>query len=71
MRDTGAGMPPELAEQAFQRYVQGSTTDRRGAGLGLYFCRLVAEAHTGQIRLTSAVGIGTSVVVVLPVERPA
>jgi signal transduction histidine kinase len=53
--DTGPGVPPELADQVFHRYVQlekgGSAAARTGRGLGLTFCRLVVEAHGGRIWL--------------------
>jgi signal transduction histidine kinase len=53
--DSGAGVPPELAERVFQRYVQlekgGAAAARSGRGLGLTFCRLVVEAHGGRIWL--------------------
>lgn len=51
VRDTGRGIAPDVLPYIFERYHQGQRNDRRGYGLGLYFCRLVAEAHGGQIRL--------------------
>jgi len=51
--DRGAGVPKELRESIFERFVQvesgyGAAT-RAGRGLGLAFCRLAVEAHGGRI----------------------
>jgi signal transduction histidine kinase len=45
--DTGPGIPPELKEQLFQKFVTGRV-EGRGSGLGLAFCRLAVEAHGGR-----------------------
>ena len=42
--DQGPGIAPEERERVFERYVSAGSH-----GLGLAFCRLVAEAHGGQI----------------------
>jgi signal transduction histidine kinase len=49
--DTGPGIPEAYRRKLFQRYsrVPGQEGRRRGTGLGLVFCRLVAEAHHGRI----------------------
>lgn len=63
--DTGAGMDPELAEHAFDRFVKAPGS--RGSGLGLSIARDIVEAHGGDIRLTSQPGAGTTVRLTLPV----
>ncbi|HVU13732.1 MAG TPA: GAF domain-containing protein [Phototrophicaceae bacterium] len=49
--DSGPGVPDEYKLMLFDRFVQvtGRKGSRRGTGLGLTFCRLVAETHGGRI----------------------
>jgi signal transduction histidine kinase len=50
--DAGRGVPPELRERIFERFMQVETSpdsSRAGRGLGLAFCKLAAEAHGGRI----------------------
>jgi signal transduction histidine kinase len=42
----------------------------RGTGLGLYICRKIIEAHSGEIKAESPTGGGTCFVFTLPVEPP-
>jgi two-component system NarL family sensor kinase len=68
VRDGGQGFPPEQLPQLFQRFGQrGSGTP--GAGLGLYLCRLISEAHGGRIRASNLSGGGARVVVELPQQE--
>lgn len=70
IRDTGIGIAPEHIARLFEKYYRvegGDQTGRRGSGLGLYFCRMVAEVHGGTIRVASDPG-GTSVL--LSLTRP-
>lgn len=70
VRDFGPGVPedqiPRLA-QAFHRPDSARTRRAGGVGLGLYLCRLVAEAHGGRFEVANAhpglratVSLGTS-----------
>jgi len=70
VRDTGKGITPDAIPYLFDRYSQVRRDDRRGNGLGLYFCRLVAEAHGGSIRVHSQLGVGTTFTVTLPATPP-
>lgn len=67
--DTGVGIPPEQIARMFQKYYRVEGTEqsvRRGSGIGLFYARLVVEAHGGGIETVSRVGAGTAVRVRLP-----
>ena len=67
--DQGIGIPAEEQDQLFQRFYRVDSSLRRktqGAGLGLYLCRSIVEAHGGRIWLRSEPGKGTTVFFALP-----
>ena len=69
VRDHGPGVPPEHLERLAQAFYRPDSARQRatgGVGLGLYLCRLVAQAHGGRLELRNA-GPGLAVRVVLPV----
>lgn len=67
--DTGHGMTPGQRRRAFSSVL--STTKSKGTGLGLAIVARVVETHRGRVKIKSRVGAGTTVSVVLPLERPA
>jgi signal transduction histidine kinase len=66
--DTGPGIPSEGQAHLFEKFqqVKGIEGRRRGSGLGLHFCKLVVEAHEGEIWVESEMGQGSTFVVSLP-----
>jgi PAS domain S-box-containing protein len=64
--DNGPGIPFELQERLFEKFVTGDLQDR-GSGLGLTFCKLTVEAHGGRIWVESAPGQGATFTLTLPV----
>lgn len=57
VRDHGPGVPEEQIvqlAQAFYRPDSARTRSAGGVGLGLYLCRLVAQAHGGRLELNNA-----------------
>jgi PAS domain S-box-containing protein len=72
--DTGMGMKAEEIDQIFEKYKQSNTKSLRGGsgtGLGLYIVKQVIEAHGGEVSVASIEGVGTSMVLRLPVKRVA
>ncbi len=68
--DTGTGIDPAALPHVFERYYQADPDRQRGSGLGLFFCRLVAEAHGGRVQATSTAGRGACVTLVLASNPP-
>ncbi|MDH3375581.1 MAG: HAMP domain-containing histidine kinase [Gammaproteobacteria bacterium] len=67
--DSGPGIPPEhlfRLTEPFYRVDPSRTRSTGGFGIGLYLCRLIAEAHGGELRISSDPGTGTVVDVLLP-----
>ena len=57
VRDHGPGVAPEQLDrlgQAFHREDSARTRAAGGVGLGLYLCRLVAQAHGAELRIRRA-----------------
>lgn len=71
--DSGAGIPDDYKTRLFERFtqVQGRQVVRRGVGLGLNFCRLVSEAHGGNIWVEDNPTGGSVFSVTLPVFTPS
>lgn len=67
VRDTGTGIADDDLARVFDRFHTGSNArGARGTGLGLALVRAVAEAHGGQVRVSSAPGEGSEFGLVLP-----
>ena len=66
VRNSGAPLPEELRPILFNRFSTQGARGRGNAGLGLYFCRLVAEAHGGSISLEDAPDWNVTFAVRLP-----
>jgi two-component system heavy metal sensor histidine kinase CusS len=56
VRNDGPRIPDEVRATLFERFGQGEQRRGHNAGLGLYFCKLAAEAHGGCISLEEATG---------------
>ena len=68
VHDDGPGLPPELLDEAFDRFSRGDTSRTRasgGAGLGLSLVSAIAAAHRGTASVTSRPG-DTTFTVTLP-----
>lgn len=72
--DTGMGIRAEDLEKIFEKYKQTGKKSLRGGGgtgLGLYIVKQIVEAHGGDVSVASIEGVGTSMVLRLPVKRAA
>jgi signal transduction histidine kinase len=72
--DTGPGVPAELRQAIFERFVRlpNASARRQGLGLGLYFCRQVVQAHGGRIWIEPGPGnVGSRFVFTLPLGKEA
>jgi signal transduction histidine kinase len=71
VEDEGPGIPAELRERLFDRFVRGGADGGGGgSGLGLAIVRAVAEAHGGSVRVEERPGGGVRFVVRLPAGTP-
>ncbi|MCA1989310.1 MAG: PAS domain-containing sensor histidine kinase [Desulfarculus sp.] len=70
--DSGRGIPEQLKERIFQKFVQGQQAHgpRTSTGLGLTFCKMAVEAHGGRIWFESREGGGTTFFIWLPESEP-
>ena len=67
--DDGEGIPESALPHVFDRFYRADRSRSRnngGAGLGLSICKAIVERSKGTIQITSAVGKGTEVRVVVP-----
>ncbi|MBI2812109.1 MAG: HAMP domain-containing histidine kinase [Candidatus Melainabacteria bacterium] len=69
VKDSGTGMKEEDVAKIFEKYYRVPGQTEKGFGLGLNFCRMVAELHHGEIRCSSQLGAGSTFTVSLPKLR--
>lgn len=65
IEDTGHGISEEQLNHVFERF---NTSGSGGTGLGLSICRELAQQMGGHIDITSRVGYGTTVWIVIPCQ---
>ena len=74
VRDTGIGIRPEdlpLVVRPFHRRKPAFDAMHQGAGLGLPFAKTIVELHGGTLAIQSTLGIGTNVLIELPLAADA
>jgi signal transduction histidine kinase len=65
IEDEGAGVPPEVVPQLFEKFARGRDM-AAGTGLGLYFCRITVERWGGSIGYAPRAGGGARFWLTLP-----
>ncbi len=67
VRDNGKGINPDELKYIFERYYRGTNTGERhkGAGLGMAIAKDIVKAHGGDIKISSKLGKGTEIEVIL------
>lgn len=71
IRDNGIGIPEDDIPHLFERFYRvekSRTTGAGGTGLGLAIAKELIDAHGGSIHVESAVGKGTEITVMLPID---
>ncbi|MFK7863561.1 MAG: sensor histidine kinase [Pseudohongiellaceae bacterium] len=71
--DQGEGISAEHLSQISEPFYRADSSRQRntgGFGLGLYLCRLIAEAHGGSLVIESQLGEGTHITVEIPSQLP-
>jgi two-component system sensor histidine kinase/response regulator len=74
VQDSGRGIPDSLQGRIFEKFgqVEARRQGRKmSVGLGLYFCKLVVDAHGGRIWVESAEGRGSLFGIALPLAESA
>ena len=63
--DRGIGIFPEDLHRVVKKFARGRNASGSGTGLGLAIASRVADDHGGSLSVTSTVGVGTTVKVLL------
>ena len=74
VRDTGSGILAADLDRIFDRFARADTGRSRqagGFGLGLSIVKAIVDAHGGEVRVSSAVGTGTTFEILLPLSPAA
>jgi putative PEP-CTERM system histidine kinase len=65
--DNGCGISPAFLRGSLFRPFQ--TTKKKGLGIGMFQSKMIVEAHRGKIQVDSEPGAGTTIRVMLPLNR--
>ena len=66
--DHGVGIPADDVPRVFDKFYRGRAVRTGGSGLGLAIVKRVMQEHHGCIEITSVVGEGTTLSLVLPLD---
>lgn len=69
VKDTGPGIAPEHLGRLFERFYRVDKARSRalgGTGLGLAIVKYIVEAHSGQVKVESQPGVGSTFKILIP-----
>ena len=66
--DKGIGIPDSEIGRVTRKFFRGRTSIAGGSGLGLAIVDRIVTDHSGSLEIRSRVGVGTTVVVTLPIR---
>ncbi|WP_420111715.1 ATP-binding protein [Pseudactinotalea sp.] len=66
VRDEGVGIALDDQDRIFERFARADSAGVEGSGLGLTIVRSIAQAHGGDVEVTSTPGAGSTFTIVLP-----
>ncbi len=70
MQDQGIGIPAAEQQQLFNSFHRASNVGTiSGTGLGLAIVKKAVDLHQGEITVKSEVGVGTTFIVTLPLNK--
>ncbi|MDW8299890.1 MAG: PAS domain S-box protein [Anaerolineae bacterium] len=66
VEDNGIGIDSESLKRIFEPFFRANLGTQRGTGLGLTIAREIVQSHGGSIEARSQLGVGTTMIVSLP-----
>ena len=66
LEDNGVGLPYTIEEKIFEAFATEGKS--QGTGLGLYICKMIVEAHNGELTYITERGKGTTFFVRIPIQ---
>ncbi len=71
--DNGPGIPANYLPHIFERFFRNpENLAKHGSGLGLFICKQIIHNHSGEIKVESTIGQGTTFTILLPIAgKPA
>ena len=73
VRDNGMGMDKEAVKHIFDKFYRihtGNIHDVKGFGLGLSYVKAIVDAHYGEVKVKSELGVGSTFTLYFPFKQP-